>query len=269
MYQNLYLYHCNNRTRHGTRSPILGFHFVGRTIMSLKKKSRKNKISSQLSELKNNEGLKLSRRSFMKAGAAGAAVVGVGLSLRPKGVSLSTTAQSSNSPYIDPLAHVPITLNVNGRNYTLSVEPRAMLVNVLRENIGLVATKRPCNRMECGGCTVLITQPGGVATPVYSCTTMAIRVQAPVQIMTAEANNPGQLSTPDTELAAIQKAWVPNDASQCGYCQPGRVMAATALLKSNPNPTPQEIQAGLQGVLCRCGTYINVIAAVQAASKLL
>ena len=199
----------------------------------------------------------------MKASAAGAAVVGVGLSLRPKGVGLSTSGQTTASTSSDPFAAVPITLNVNGRNYSMSVEPRAMLVNVLRENIGLVGTKRPCNRMECGGCTVLIDN-----LPVYSCTTMAVKAQGH-KIMTAEANNPGQLSTPDTELAAIQNAWVPNDASQCGYCQPGRVMAATALLKSNPNPTPQEIQAGLEGVLCRCGTYINVIAAVQAASKLL
>jgi len=204
----------------------------------------------------------------MKAGAAGAAVVGVGFSLRPKSASLAT-GQSTSSTTTDPFAPITITLNVNGNNYTLNVEPRAMLVNVLRENIGLVGTKRPCNRMECGGCTVLIISPDGSATPVYSCTYPAYRPQAPYKIMTVEANNPGQLSSPDTTLAAVQSAWVPNDASQCGYCQPGRVMAATALLKSNTTPTPQQIQAGLEGVLCRCGTYINVIAAVQAAAKML
>jgi isoquinoline 1-oxidoreductase alpha subunit len=70
----------------------------------------------------------------------------------------------------------------------------------------------------------------------------------------------------DKTLAAIQQAWVTNDASQCGYCQPGRIMAATALLKSNPNPSVDEIKLGLEGVLCRCGTYLEVIAAVQAAA---
>jgi len=230
--------------------------------MPSKSKSRKSTLSSELASPEENQSLKLSRRSFMKAGAAGAAVVGVGLSLRPKSASLAT-AQSTSSTATDPFAPITITLNVNGHNYTMNVEPRAMLVNVLRENIGLVGTKRPCNRMECGGCTVLV---GGY--PVYSCTTLAVKAQG-FPIMTSEANNPGQLSTPDTTLAAVQSAWVPNDASQCGYCQPGRVMAATALLKSNKTPTPQQIQAGLEGVLCRCGTYINVIAAVQAAAKML
>ncbi|MGH2638041.1 MAG: (2Fe-2S)-binding protein [Rhabdochlamydiaceae bacterium] len=229
-------------------------------MSSKKSKSRKSALNPQLENPKGNESLKLSRRSFMKASAAGAAVVGVGLSLRPKNVSLST-GQSATSTSSDPFATIPITLNVNGRNYSMSVEPRAMLVNVLRENLGLTGTKRPCNRMECGGCTVLIDN-----SPVYSCTTMAVRAQG-LQIMTVEANNPGQLATPDHVLDTIQKAWVANDASQCGYCQPGRVMATTALLKSNSNPTPQEIQAGLEGILCRCGTYINVIAAVQAAAK--
>ncbi|MGD0511405.1 MAG: 2Fe-2S iron-sulfur cluster-binding protein, partial [Candidatus Micrarchaeaceae archaeon] len=131
------------------------------------------------------------------------------------------------------------------------------------ETLGLTGVKRPCNRMECGGCTVLIDN-----YPVYSCTYLASRAQGH-QIMTVEANNAGQLATPDKVLAAIQTAWQQNDSSQCGYCQPGRVMAATALLKSNATPTIPEIQAGLEGVLCRCGTYINVIAAVQAASAAL
>lgn len=231
-----------------------------------KTKSSKNVIA-QVSNPE-DDSLKLSRRSFMKASAASAAVVGVGLSLKPKLAATTNPLNFNNEP--DVFAPITINLSVNGLPYSVTVEQRAMLVNVLRENIGLVGTKRPCNRMECGGCTVLIQQNGGPWTPVYSCTVLASRVQAPnTQIMTVEANNAGQLKTLDPVLQQVQLAWQQNDASQCGYCQPGRTMAATALLKSNPNPTIPEIQAGLEGVLCRCGTYINVIAAVQAASQAL
>ena len=121
--------------------------------------------------------------------------------------------------------------------------------------MGLIATKRPCNRMECGGCTVLIDN-----VPVYACTYLTTRAEGHA-ILTAEGGNV------DKVLTALQQAWVTSDASQCGYCQPGRLMAATALLKSNPNPSVPEIQLGLEGVLCRCGTYINVIQAVQAAAQ--
>jgi aerobic-type carbon monoxide dehydrogenase small subunit (CoxS/CutS family) len=96
--------------------------------------------------------------------------------------------------------------------------------------------------------------------PYYSCTYLAVRAQGH-QILTVEG------SSVDPYLNAVQTAWVPNDASQCGYCQPGRVMATTALLKTNKNPSIPDIQAGLQGILCRCGTYMNVIAAVQQAAQ--
>jgi aerobic-type carbon monoxide dehydrogenase small subunit (CoxS/CutS family) len=198
--------------------------------------------------------LKMSRRTFMKASLAGAAVVGVGVTIGAKASGLGSAGQSSSG---DPFALIPITLNVNNVNYSLSVEPRAMLVNVLRENLNLTGTKRPCNRMECGGCTVLVNN-----APIYSCTYPAFRANGK-PILTVEG------TSVDNTLATVQAAWVDTDASQCGYCQPGRVMAATALLKNNPNPTIPQIQAGLEGVLCRCGTYINVIAAVQEAAKAL
>lgn len=132
-----------------------------------------------------------------------------------------------------------------------------MLVNVIRERFNLIGAKRPCNRQECGGCTVLID-----GNPYYSCTYLAVRAVGH-QILTVEGTQT------DDVLAAVQAAWVPADASQCGYCQAGRVMAATALLKSNPNPSVAEIQAGLEGVLCRCGTYLNAITAVQNAAAAL
>jgi xanthine dehydrogenase YagT iron-sulfur-binding subunit len=205
---------------------------------------------------------KVSRRTFIKASAGGAAAVGVAavaLELRP--ASTSALAASTSSAYVapyDPFAMITVSMMVNGTNYKAQVEPRAMLSNVLRDNFGLTGTKRPCNRQECGGCTVLID-----GVPHYSCTILASRASGH-NILTVEG---GVGKNADPVLAAVQAAWVPNDASQCGFCQEGRVMAATALLKSNPNPTVDEIKAGLEGVLCRCGTYINVIAAVQAAAQ--
>jgi aerobic-type carbon monoxide dehydrogenase small subunit (CoxS/CutS family) len=204
-----------------------------------------------------NDSMKVSRRTFMKAGAVGLAAIGVvGLDLKPSlGSALQIQPQTTAAS--DPFADRTVTLNVNQKNYALSIPPRSMLVNVLRENIGLIGTKRPCNRMECGGCTVLIN-----GVPVYSCTYLAVRANNQ-PILTVEGGSV------DKTLATIQQAWVPADASQCGYCQPGRIMAATALLKNNANPTVPEIQSGLEGVLCRCGTYVNVIAAVQAAATTL
>jgi aerobic-type carbon monoxide dehydrogenase small subunit (CoxS/CutS family) len=206
------------------------------------------------------DNLKVSRRTFMKASIAGAAVAAsVGAALETG--TLRRPSTQAVTQVVDPFAEQNITLIINGQTYPVTVEPRDMLVNVIREDVGLIGTKRPCNRMECGGCTVLID-----GKPYYSCTYLATRAQGK-QIMTVEANNPGQLSTPDPVLAAIQQAWVANDASQCGYCQDGRIMAATALLKSNPNPSVDEIKAGLEGVLCRCGTYMNVIEAMQQAAQ--
>jgi aerobic-type carbon monoxide dehydrogenase small subunit (CoxS/CutS family) len=152
-------------------------------------------------------------------------------------------------------APVAIKLSVNGKDYYATVEPRDMLVNVIREQLGLTGTKRPCNRMECGGCTVLIDDK-----PYYSCTYLAIRAQGK-KILTVEG------SGVEPVLSALQNAWHEMDASQCGYCQEGQLMSATALLKSNPNPTVDEIKAGMSGNLCRCGTYMNIIEAIQLASK--
>jgi aerobic-type carbon monoxide dehydrogenase small subunit (CoxS/CutS family) len=199
----------------------------------------------------------ITRRTFLKATAGTAAVAGtavLALEFASRAQSASTSSAMAGPSITDPFASIPITLNVNGKAYSTVVEPRAMLVNVIRERFNLTGTKRPCNRQECGGCTVLIDNK-----PFYSCTYLAVRAQGH-QILTVEGTQQ------DKVLAALQTAWVPADASQCGYCQPGRIMAATGLLKSNPNPSVDQIKAGLEGVLCRCGTYLNAITAVQNAS---
>ena len=225
-----------------------------------RKKSSGSEPTTEYPVLQSITSKKISRRTFLKASAATAALAGttvLALEMDASAQTASSTTTMGAPSVSDPFASVPITLSVNGKQYSTVVEPRDMLVNVLREHFNLTGTKRPCNRQECGGCTVLIDD-----RPVYSCTYLALRAQGH-KILTAE----GASSEP--VLAALQNAWVPADASQCGFCQAGRLMAATALLKQNPNPIGAEIQAGIDGVLCRCGTYMNGITAIQNAAQAL
>ncbi|MDG6953554.1 MAG: (2Fe-2S)-binding protein [Nitrososphaerota archaeon] len=207
---------------------------------------------------------KMNRRTFLKASTISAGVIGLG------GIALSTgnsttvvqnptenLPATSNS---DPFASQTVTLNINGKSYEVSVEPRDMLNNVLRDDLGLIGTKRPCNRGECGGCTVLID---GVA--YMSCTYPAYRA-AGHSITTVEGYNVPS-STESQILNALQLAWVQEDGGQCSGCQPGQIMSATALLLSNPNPTLDEIKAGMSGNLCRCGNYDGIIASIQLAAQ--
>jgi aerobic-type carbon monoxide dehydrogenase small subunit (CoxS/CutS family) len=225
---------------------------------------------------------KVTRRTLMKGTAAVAAVVGVssvamsGRSIREQGsTSSSSSATSTTQSYVtisptatntatvppappivatNPFAMRTVTLNVNGTNYNVNVAPRSMLVDVLREDLDLIATKRPCNRMSCGACTVLVD-----GVPHESCTLMAIRMVGH-NIVTSE------IAKADPVVNALQQAWITADGGQCNYCGSGQIMAATALLKSNPNPTVPQIKAALSGNLCRCGNYMHIIAAVQLAA---
>ena len=147
-----------------------------------------------------------------------------------------------------------LSLKVNGRVYTLLAEPRWSLLFVLREKLGLTGTKVGCERGECGACTVLIN---GVAR--YACMTLAVEAEGQ-DITTVEGLMEGE------ELGPVQQAFHDHDAFQCGYCTPGQVMAAEGLLRANPNPTPEEIQKGMSGNLCRCGAYVHILKAVQSAS---
>jgi aerobic-type carbon monoxide dehydrogenase small subunit (CoxS/CutS family) len=225
---------------------------------------------------------KVTRRTLLKGTATAAAVVGVSavtlsnMQLQPKleqSTSTSTYAQitptQTNTGTVpaappitttDPFGARTVTLNVNGTNYSLAVTPRSMLADVLRDNLGLIATKKVCNRASCGACTVLID-----GAPHEACHEMTLRV-AGHTILTAEI---GAAKTPDPVVAALQNAWVAQDGGQCNYCGPGNIMAATALLKSNPKPTVPQIKAALSGNLCRCGNYVQIIAAVQAAAATL
>ena len=150
---------------------------------------------------------------------------------------------------------VPVTLNVNGQRQTIEVEPRRTLVEALRVDLGLTGTKLVCDMGNCGACTVLVD---GVA--VYSCLTLAIDC-AGKSISTVEGLSEGGT------LDRLQQAFVANDALQCGFCTPGQLMAAHALLQRNPNPTEDEVVAEMSGNLCRCGAYRGIVKAVLAAAE--
>jgi len=145
--------------------------------------------------------------------------------------------------------------NVNGMSYEVIIEPHMLLVDVLREQIGLTGTKYACGTGDCGSCTVLID-----GKPVSSCLTLAITARDK-NILTIEGLKE------NNNLNAIQEAFIANGAVQCGYCTPGMILAAKALLDENPNPSRQEVKEGLAGNLCRCTGYVKIMDAVTAVAE--
>jgi xanthine dehydrogenase YagT iron-sulfur-binding subunit len=188
-----------------------------------------------------------SRRGFLQG-------VGVTSGVLTTGI-LEKEAEAQSSAKVAGPGEVPITLQINGRPYKTSVEPRTTLLDTLRHRLELTAAKRVCDRGTCGACTVIID-----SKVMYSCTVLAIDAQGR-QIQTLEGL--AQNGKPH----AVSRAFVANDAQQCGYCTPGFVMAAKGFLDRNPNPTYEEVKTGLGGNLCRCGTYMGVRKAVLDAAK--
>jgi len=148
-----------------------------------------------------------------------------------------------------------IELEVNREVYTVEVEPWRTLLEVLRENLGLIGAKEGCGKGECGSCTVLIN-----GEPVYSCLTLAVEAQDK-DIVTIEGLSNGD------KLDPIQQAFVDHWAIQCGFCTPGMIMSAKSLLDKNPSPTDAEIKTAISGNLCRCTGYLKVIDAIKAAAR--
>jgi aerobic carbon-monoxide dehydrogenase small subunit len=146
-----------------------------------------------------------------------------------------------------------VTITVNGRAFNQDVEPRLLLVHFLR-NSGLTGTKIGCDTSQCGSCTVLLD---GVA--VKSCTTLAVQADGS-SVTTIEG------LTDNAQLTVLQEAFWSKHGLQCGFCTPGMVLAAHEILRSNPNPTADQIRHGLEGNLCRCTGYQNIVRAVQAAA---
>jgi carbon-monoxide dehydrogenase small subunit len=144
---------------------------------------------------------------------------------------------------------------VNGEEYSVQVDTRRTLLEVLRETLGLTGTKEMCNKGDCGGCTVIMD-----GKPVLSCLILAIESQGR-DIMTIEGLAKGY------ELHPIQKAFVDSGAVQCGYCTPGFIMSAKALLDKTPNPTEDEVKEGIANNICRCTGYVQIVEAIQKAAK--
>ena len=148
-----------------------------------------------------------------------------------------------------------IALTVNGVQHEAEVEPRQLLVYFLREQLGLKGTNVGCDTSSCGACTVLLD-----GESVKSCNVLAAQADG-ADVTTIEGLAPGD------ELHPMQQAFHEYHALQCGYCTPGFVMATVSLLKEQPNPSEEEIRIGLEGNLCRCTGYHNIVRAVEAAAK--
>jgi aerobic carbon-monoxide dehydrogenase small subunit len=147
-----------------------------------------------------------------------------------------------------------IDLKINGVAHELAVEPRRTLLEVLREQLGYTGTKRACDSGECGACTVLID-----GRAVLSCLTLAVEAQGK-EIVTIEALGDGE------HLAPLQQSFVDCGAVQCGYCTPGMILSAKALLDDNPLPNRQEVRRAIGGNLCRCTGYAKIVEAIENAA---
>ncbi|NIF78550.1 2Fe-2S iron-sulfur cluster binding domain-containing protein [Paraburkholderia sp. Cy-641] len=207
-----------------------------------------------------------SRRRFLQSAAA-AATIGAAPPLRAQTEAPApATATPPANPAVPPR---PVALNVNGRAYSLQLEPRVTLLDALREYAGLMGTKKGCDRGQCGACTVLAD-----GRRINSCLTLAVMHEGE-NITTVEG-----LAT-NGVLSPLQRAFIEHDAFQCGYCTPGQLCSATALLGEFRNGAASaasadvrtrpaalsdaEIRERMSGNLCRCGAYANIVAAVRAA----
>jgi len=195
---------------------------------------------------KDDLDLKVTRRAFLKTAGVGAVATGV--------VGVAVAPQPGTGGVLGP-GVVALTLHVNGAARKISVEPRVTLLDALRDTIGLTGAKPGCDRGACGACTVLLD-----GEPVVSCMMLAADAEGR-KITTVEG-----LGTPEA-MSPLQAAFVECDALQCGFCTPGFVVAGTALLKRNPDPSLPEIKEALSGNLCRCGTYGRIFEAVTKAAK--
>ncbi len=148
-----------------------------------------------------------------------------------------------------------VTITVNGSQHTLSVQHHWSLLDVLRDSLGLTGAKRGCDRGECGSCTVLLD-----GAPVNACQVLALRA-AGCRVLTVEG------LAADSALSALQQAFLDEDGGQCGFCTPGFVMSARALLDHNPDPSDAEIRQALSGNLCRCNAYGRILASVRTAAE--
>jgi len=190
-----------------------------------------------------------SRRGFLSGLGIGSGAIGTGI--LTTGLAEPAAAAAGVGP-----GAVPVTLKINGKDQSLTIEPRVTLCDALRNRLDMTGAKRVCDRGTCGACTVIMDKK-----VVYSCTVLAIDAQGK-DIQTIEG-----IGTP-AKPHPVSLAFVNHDAQQCGYCTPGFVMAAKGFLDRHPNPRNEEdVERGLGGNLCRCGTYVGVRKAVLEAAR--
>ena len=187
----------------------------------------------------------LSRRRFIKTVIASSVASASSANL------YSAYAQTTASNAVERL----ISLNINGKIRPVTVHPQETLAYTLRYKLGLTGTKIGCNRGECGACTLLIN-----GVPNYSCSTLTHSVRGR-DVITVEG-----LQAADGTLHPVQQAFIDELSPQCGFCTPGQVMSAVALLNENPKPTREEVRKGLSGNICRCGAYDHYLNGVMRAS---
>lgn len=207
--------------------------------------------------------LRISRRDFLIGAGSGAVVgaaaaTGIAILTRPSAVAPPPGAPPVTAPPVEaiPVKQKVVALKVNGVTRKLEIAPHWTLLQVLREQLGLTGTKRGCDLAMCGACTVLLD-----GRPVNACTQLAIRLDGR-EILTIEGLAKGD------QLHPVQRAFVEHQGMQCGFCTPGQIMSAVALLGQNPNPSREEVRQALAGNLCRCGAYPKIIESVLAAAKM-
>ena len=190
----------------------------------------------------------VSRRDFLKISTISAAAVPI---LGTKVVQAAGVPVKVYGP-----GKVPVELTINGQKHPMQLEPRVTLLDAMRDQLQITGAKRVCDRAECGACTVILENK-----PIYACSILAIEAQGKA-ITTVEAFMQGD------NLDPIQQAFVDNDASQCGFCTSGFIVAFKAVLDNHPNASLEEIRHGLSGNVCRCGTYHGIhLAIAQMAQK--
>jgi len=196
------------------------------------------------------EARRLSRREFIKRVIASGAVASSG-GFVLGGIAGCTPRRGTVAGSVERL----LTLNVNGQDRRVDVLPQETLSTTLRYKLGLTGTKLSCDRAECGACTVMIDD-----VTHYSCSTLTHSVRSR-KVVTVEG-----LRGPNGELHPVQQAFVDELGPQCGFCTPGQVVAAVALLKKNPKPTREEARHAMSGNLCRCAAYDNYLNAIMRAA---
>ena len=189
-------------------------------------------------------GFAFNRRDFLKSAGVVSAVTAA---VSPPEVEAQATAGAPVGP-----GEVPVRLMVNGKRLDLTIEPRVTLLDALRMRADLTGNKRGCDRGACGACTMIVD-----GRPIYSCSTLAIEVQGK-QVRTVDGLANG------STLHPVQQAFCDKDGLMCGFCTPGFIMASVALLEKHPSPTPEQIRRGLDGNICRCGTFSRIFEAVSS-----